>query len=82
MYLEDLYVTTASRASGYGKALLGAVAAECAKVGGRRLEWSVLRWNEPSIGFYESEAVGARRMEEWVGMRVDGEALERLRGGE
>lgn len=40
-------------------------------MGGKRLEWSVLRWNEASIGFYESEGIGARRMEEWVGMRVE-----------
>ena len=26
--------------------------------------------------------LGAKRMEEWVGMRVDGEALERLAGKE
>lgn len=38
-------------------------------MGGERLEWSVLRWNEPSLRFYEG--VGARRMEGWVGMRVD-----------
>lgn len=38
-------------------------------MGGERLEWSVLRWNDQSLGFYE--ALGARRMEGWVGMRVD-----------
>ena len=47
---------------------------------GGRLEWSVLKWNRPSIEFYEGEAVGATMMDEWVGMRVDGEALVRLAG--
>lgn len=47
-------------------------------MGGKRLEWSVLKWNEPSIGFYQSEVVGAERMEEWVGMRVEGEGLVKL----
>ena len=48
-------------------------------MGGKRLEWSVLKWNEPSIRFYE--ALGARMMSEWVGMRVDGRELERMAGG-
>lgn len=43
---------------------------------GGRLEWSVLKWNEPSIKFYES--IGAKMMSEWVGMRVDGEGLAKL----
>ena len=42
----------------------------------------VLKWNEPSINFYESKAIGATMMREWVGMRVDGKALERLAGRE
>lgn len=41
----------------------------------------MLKWNEPSIKFYESEKVGAKMMSEWVGMRVDGEGLEKLAGG-
>ena len=56
------------------------LAQETEKIGGKRLEWSVLKWNEPSIRFYEGPSVGAQRMEEWVGMRVDGEALGRLAG--
>ena len=47
-------------------------------MGGKRLEWSVLKWNEPSIKFYE--AMGAVMMSEWVGMRVDGGELERMAG--
>ncbi len=40
----------------------------------------MLKWNEPSIKFYESEAVGATMMHEWAGMRVDGDKLEKLAG--
>ena len=47
---------------------MGELALEVKKIGGKRLEWSVLKWNEPSIKFYHS--IGAERMEEWVGMRV------------
>ncbi|RMZ83413.1 hypothetical protein DV737_g1661, partial [Chaetothyriales sp. CBS 132003] len=64
---------------GYGKALLAALARECVRIGGGRVEWSVLKWNEPSLQFYQSEAIGATRMEEWVGMRVEGEeAIRKL----
>ena len=76
IYLEDLYVRQTTRGKGYGKALLVALAREVVAMGGGRLEWSVLKWNEPSIKFYE--AIGATMMSEWVGMRVDGDALGRL----
>ena len=41
-----------------------------------RLEWSVLDWNDPAIGFYKK--LGARLMDEWTVMRVDGAALTQL----
>lgn len=77
IYLEDLYVTPTERNKGYGKRLLVALAKEVVAMDGGRLDWSVLKWNEPSIRFYE-DVVGATRMEEWVGMRVDREALGKL----
>jgi GNAT superfamily N-acetyltransferase len=78
IYLEDLYVRESERGKGYGQRLLAELAKEVVGMGGGRLEWSVLKWNEPSIRFYEGASVGATRMEGWVGMRVDGEALGRL----
>ncbi|TVY22895.1 N-acetyltransferase [Lachnellula hyalina] len=80
IYLEDLYVRENERGHGYGQRLLGELAKEVVGMEGGRLEWSVLKWNEPSIRFYEGPSVGATRMEGWVGMRVDGEALGRLAG--
>lgn len=77
IYLEDLYVTPTERNKGYGKLLLGTLAKEVVAMDGGRLDWSVLKWNEPSIRFYE-DVVGATRQEEWVGMRVDREALVKL----
>lgn len=76
IYLEDLFVRPAARGSGLGKALLAqlatlALARDCA-----RLEWSVLDWNAPAIGFYK--ALGARAMDGWTVMRVDGAALAGL----
>ncbi len=76
IYLEDLFIRPEYRGRGYGTALLRRLARETVEVGGKRLEWSVLKWNEPSIRFYEG--MGARMMSEWVGMRVDGEGLERM----
>lgn len=76
IYLEDLYVRPEARGAGLGKALLAhlarlAVDRDCA-----RFEWWVLDWNEPAIGFYRS--LGARPMNDWTVMRVDGTALESL----
>lgn len=73
IYLEDLFVRPAHRGSGLGKALLAQLAAVCAERGYARLEWQVLDWNEPSIGFYRS--LGAVPMDEWTTFRLDGEAL-------
>jgi ribosomal protein S18 acetylase RimI-like enzyme len=78
IYLEDLYVKQSERGKGYGKRLLVELAKEVVAMKGGRLEWCVLKWNEPSIKFYES--IGAKMMSEWVGMRVDGEGLNRLAG--
>lgn len=77
IYLEDLYVTPRERNKGYGKLLLVTLAREVVAMDGGRLDWSVLKWNEPSIRFYE-DVIGATRQEEWVGMRVDRDALVKL----
>ncbi len=76
LYLEDLFVRPAARGSGLGKALLAHLAKLCTQRDCARLEWSVLDWNEPAIGFYQS--LGAKLMDEWTVMRVDGDALTTL----
>ncbi|WP_338466905.1 GNAT family N-acetyltransferase [Novosphingobium sp. ZN18A2] len=76
LYLEDLFVRPAARGAGLGKALLMHLASLALERGCARFEWSVLDWNEPSIGFYRS--LGARMMDDWRIMRVDGAALARL----
>lgn len=78
IFLEDLFVRPAYRKRRYGKALIQALARECMRLDCKRLEWNVLKWNTPSIDFYQSEVIRATRMEDWVGMRVDNEALEKL----
>ena len=79
IYLEDLYVRPHHRGTGLGKALLSALAQECVARGLTRLQWWVLDWNEPSIGFYRS--IGAESMDEWTVMRVSGAALGELASG-
>jgi GNAT superfamily N-acetyltransferase len=76
IYLEDLFVRPEARGSGLGKALLSHLAMLAVERDCARLEWSVLDWNEPAIGFYKK--LGARLMDEWTVMRVDGAALQQL----
>jgi GNAT superfamily N-acetyltransferase len=74
IYLEDLYVRPEARGRGYGKALLQELARTAVERGYARVEWSVLKWNEPSIGFYRR--LGAEPMDEWDTFRLTGAALE------
>ena len=76
IYLEDLYVRESARGKGVGKALLRRTAQRTREIGGGRLEWSVLNWNEPSIKFYQK--MGASPLNEWTMFRVTGEKLEKL----
>lgn len=76
IYLEDLFVRPAARGSRLGKALLARLAQLAIERGCARLEWSVLDWNESAIGFYR--LLGARALDEWTGMRIDGAALRQL----
>ncbi|MFN3451969.1 MAG: GNAT family N-acetyltransferase [Sphingorhabdus sp.] len=76
IYLEDLFVRPDARGSGLGKALLAKLAALAVERDCARLEWSVLDWNTPAIDFYK--ALGAKLMDEWTVMRVDGAALSEL----
>lgn len=76
IYLEDLYVRPEARGGGHGKALLCELARIAVARGYGRVEWSVLDWNEPSIGFYKS--LGAVPMAEWTTMRLTGEVLAAL----
>lgn len=76
IWLEDLVVDEAQRGRGYGRALMSALAAICVERGYRRFEWTVLDWNEPSIGFYR--AIGAEPLDEWTTQRLTGRRLEEL----
>ncbi|HXZ28917.1 MAG TPA: GNAT family N-acetyltransferase [Terriglobales bacterium] len=76
LYLEDLFVRPQFRGKGIGKALLVRLAQIARQENCGRLAWEVLDWNTPSIEFYKS--LGAETLREWLIMRVQGEALDRL----
>lgn len=76
IYLEDLFVRPEARGAGLGRGLLAELASIAVNRGCARLEWSVLDWNESAIGFYRR--LGARPLDEWTVMRVDGDSLARL----
>ena len=79
LYLEDLFVVPAARGRGVGRALLAHLARLAVARGCGRLEWSVLDWNAPAIGFYR--ALGAAPMDEWTVFRLTGDALAALAAG-
>ncbi|KAF9261706.1 acyl-CoA N-acyltransferase [Marasmius fiardii PR-910] len=77
LYLEDLYVTPECRNLGVGKALFGELGKVAKEKNCARLDWSVLKWNRPSIAFYEKK-LGAKPMSEWMGMRLEEEGIDKL----
>jgi len=76
IWLEDLFVLPEARGKGAGRALLGEIARIARRRGCGRLEWSVLDWNAPAIGFYRK--LGAVMMDDWTTCRVTGGALAAL----
>ena len=76
IYVEDLYVRPQFRGHGYGRLLLEELARTCVERGHGRLEWCVLDWNEPALGFYRS--LGATAMDDWTVYRLSGDSLDAL----
>jgi GNAT superfamily N-acetyltransferase len=76
LWLDDLYVRPAYRRQGLGRALLEWVADIGAQRGCGRFEWTALRWNESALRFHEK--LGARQLDEWVMLRMEGAAIKNL----
>ena len=69
LYLEDLFVVPDRRGEGIGKALLLHLKDIAIDRGCGRMEWSVLSWNEPAVGFYRK--LGAEVMDDWRICRIN-----------
>ncbi|KAJ3764080.1 acyl-CoA N-acyltransferase [Lentinula raphanica] len=77
LYLEDLYVAPEYRKLGIGKAFFGELGKIAKEKGCARMDWSVLKWNQPSIDFYEKK-LGAKAMSEWMAMRLEEDGIDSL----
>ena len=78
IYLEDLFVRPQARGRGVGRRLLQWLAHTTLARGGARLDWAVLDWNAPALGFYHS--LGAVALDDWTTYRLSGAALAGLAG--
>ena len=78
LYLEDLFVRPSYRGQGYGRLLLQYLAKIGVQQDCERIDWNVLEWNESAMEFYE--AMGAKRVPEWIPFRLSGVAINGLAG--
>ncbi|WP_433527982.1 N-acetyltransferase family protein [Micromonospora sp. CA-263727] len=76
IHLDDLYVRPEHRGDGVGRALLTHLAELAVRRGCGRLEWWVLRTNDPALRFYRR--LHARTLDELDVLRLDGERLHAL----
>ena len=76
IWLEDLYVRPEFRRQGLGRGLMEAVARVGVERNCGRYEWTALNWNEKALDFYDK--LGARKMDEWILLRMNEEQLGRL----
>ena len=74
IHLEDLIVQEKHRGIGAGMALYKEIIKQGKKDGVRRLEWSVLDWNQNAIDFYEK--TGAKVLPEWRLVQMDEQAID------
>ncbi len=79
LHVEDVFVEPEQRGRGVGRAIFRDLARRTLAAGCARMEWSVLDWNAPAVGFYRG--LGARAMDEWTVQRLSGDALRALADG-
>ncbi len=53
LYMDDLYVSPAYRASGIGTKLMNEVIKVAKGSGCHKLRWQVSNWNHPAVAFYQ-----------------------------
>jgi GNAT superfamily N-acetyltransferase len=79
MWLEDLYVQPSERGAGAGRMLMAELARIAVERGWYAVDWEVLDWNAPALGFYE-HLRAERIATDWRRYRLAGEALAALAG--
>jgi GNAT superfamily N-acetyltransferase len=79
IFLEDIIVTEKHRNKGIGKALFQQSIRYATEQNAGRLEWQVLDWNEPAIGFYKN--FGAILDSTWINCKFTREQLKQLNAG-
>ena len=80
LYLEDVYIKPTHRGRGTGESMLRRLAQIARERGCERIDFQVLDWNAPAIGFYEK--LGAIRNDDERHFKFAGEAFEKLAGQE
>ena len=73
-HLEDLIVTEASKGQGVGTKLYAEFIKIAHQKGVERIEWNVLDWNTPAIGFYEKS--GATILHDWSSVQMHKAEME------
>lgn len=76
VYLEDIFITSEYRKYGIGEGMLREIARIGKEFGAVRMDFQVLKWNEPAIGFYKK--YGAIMDEDERHFKFTDEAFEKL----
>ncbi|GAA0084307.1 GNAT family N-acetyltransferase [Clostridium sp. CTA-7] len=76
LYIEDIFIKKEARGKGIGKEIFKFLGKKAKEEGCKRMEWTCLNWNEPSIKFYKS--LGAVPMDEWTTYRLNEKEIEKL----
>ena len=76
IYIEDIFIKKEYRGNGFGSEIFKFLAKKAKEEGCKRIEWSCLDWNEPSIKFYKS--LGAVPMDEWTVYRLTEKEIIKL----
>lgn len=78
LFMKDLFTVTEARGRGIGRALMEFLARLALERGCARFDWTAETDNPQALAFYDR--LGARRVEDKVYYRFEGEALKALAG--
>lgn len=68
IYLDDIVVKENMRGKRIGKLLFDEIVKEAKRLNVRKIDWQVLDWNEPAIGFYKR--FNAHFDGEWINCKL------------